>query len=173
MVTMTKFTTTDTNIPVLCFNLMEIALHSDLSATPSHVRRSNSLPFRCSCAWPAVEMGIEPPASAARPLNDAQSHLRGMKQAFFAHASAHAEQLRGRSRLPGSGRAPTSRTPLFGSHAGRFDRSLSRNRTRSRSRAMLSQGLVLASTMMECTVRARPARFDRFLDTTDHRPRGR
>ena len=41
MLTMTKFTTTDTNIPVICFHLMEIALHSDLSATPSHVRRSN------------------------------------------------------------------------------------------------------------------------------------
>jgi hypothetical protein len=86
MLTMTKFTTTDTNIPVICFHLVEIALHSDLSATPSHVRRSNSLPFRCSCAWPAVEMGIEPPASAARPLNDAQSHLRGMKQALLMQA---------------------------------------------------------------------------------------
>ena len=41
MVTMTKSTTTDTNIPVICFHLMEIALHSDMSATSSHVRRSN------------------------------------------------------------------------------------------------------------------------------------
>ena len=76
MVNMTKFTTTDTNIPVICFHLMEIALHSDMSAMPSHVRRSNSLPFRCSCAWPAVEMAVEPSATAICPPDVAESHLR-------------------------------------------------------------------------------------------------
>ena len=75
MVIMTKFTTTDTNIPVICFHLMEIALHSDMSATPSHVRRSNLLPFRCSYAWSAVEMAVEPSATAIRPPDVAESHL--------------------------------------------------------------------------------------------------
>ena len=83
---MTTFTTTDTNIPVIYFHLMEIALHSDLSATPCQVRRSNLLQFRCSCALVALEMGVEPSASAARPPNDAQSHLRGMKQALLMQA---------------------------------------------------------------------------------------
>ena len=80
MLTMTKFTTTDTNIPMTCFHLVEIAFHSDLLAALSHARRSNSLQFRCSSAWSALEMGTEPSASAARPLNGAQSHLRRMSQ---------------------------------------------------------------------------------------------
>ena len=80
MLTMTKFTTTDTNIPMTCFHLVEIAFHSDLLAAQSHARCSSSLQFRCSSAWSALEMGTEPSASAARPLNGAQSHLRRMSQ---------------------------------------------------------------------------------------------
>ena len=70
----------------------------------------------------------------------------------MAHASAHAEQLRGRSRSPKSGRAPTSRIPLFRSHARQFDRALSQGRTRTKGRAMPCQRLLLASVMMKYTM---------------------
>ena len=112
-------------------------------------------------------IGIGCPSATWRTISPARH------EASIAHANDHAEQLRGRSRLPGSGRAPTSRTPLFGSHAGRFDHALSRSRTRSRSRAMLSQGLLLASTMMECTVDVMPSLFVRFSGSTNRRLRAR
>ena len=76
MVTTTKFTTTDTNIPMTCFHLVEIAFHSDMPATFRRVSRSIWLQQRCSRAQSAMEMGVEPSAAATRPPHAAKSHLR-------------------------------------------------------------------------------------------------
>ena len=75
-ITIGKFTAIHVNMLIHTIHILEIAVHSDLSPTLSPAGRSKSLPMCCSCGRPAMEMRIEPSATAICPPDGAQSHLR-------------------------------------------------------------------------------------------------
>ena len=76
MITIGKFTAIQVNMFIHTMHILEIAFHSDLSPTPSPAGRCKSLPMCCSCARPAMEMRVEPSATAIRSPDGSQSHLR-------------------------------------------------------------------------------------------------
>ena len=60
-----------------------------------------------------LEMAVEPSATAIRPPDVAESHLRRKLEQAMLMQALYAEQLRGRLRSPERRRASTSRVPLF------------------------------------------------------------
>ena len=105
MVTMTTFTTTDTNIPVICFNGNSTSQRYGGHAKSRLTLKNVAVPLQLCVVRPRDghrAIGIGCPSATWRTISPARH------EASIAHANDHAEQLRGRSRLPGSGRAPTS-----------------------------------------------------------------
>ena len=65
-ITIGKFTAIHVHVSMLIhtIHILEIAFHSDLSPTLSPAGRSKSVPMCCSCGRPAMEMRVEPSATA-------------------------------------------------------------------------------------------------------------